>query len=74
MNCEGWSSGEAKLGWADRATGGSGMGLARSSNEAGFGYTIADGGVGLSHVGVGSGVTVSPLPFFSFLFFFFPSF
>ena len=31
------------------------MGLARSSNEAGFGYATVDGGVGLSRVGVGSG-------------------
>ena len=33
------------------------MGLARSSNEAGFGYATADGNVGLFRVGVGNGVT-----------------
>ena len=58
MNCEGWSSGETKLGWAYRAIDGGGVGLARSSNEVGFGYATVDGEVGLSRVGVGSGVKV----------------
>ena len=53
------------------------MGLARSSNEAGFGYATTDGDVGLSRVGVGNGVTAwaghhglaSPFLFFSFFLF-----
>ena len=48
MNYEGWGSGETKLGWADRVTGGGGVGLARSSNKTGFGYATADGDMGSS--------------------------
>ena len=57
------------------------MGLTRSSNEAGFRYVTANGDMGLSRMGVGSGVTAwavasqSRLSLsFLFFFFFFPSF
>ena len=73
MNCEGWSSGATKLGWADRATaGGSKMGLAWrhwcGRFQLGNATADRDGSrvmvvwvlgskMGVSRMGVGSGVT-----------------